>query len=239
MPRPQKIEKSKDFKGSVKKLIKSLKGFHVAILVGLVLAMASSILSLVAPNRLADITDYITAGLKPNVDKLQVVNKEIYGQAISTFTAFYYGRDNLGDEQKALLDAIGTEDPNDDIVAFINLDEATLNSIVYTVIIDDVKITKEDQFKYFEIMKSMNQDMVNEDLLKKFDEMPEIIQNFMIKLSKKLEITINHTKNKKIPSTNNLAELLFRVTFPGKIKRIFRTYKGAQRQIRLNNLIGC
>lgn len=73
-------------------------------------------------------------------------------------------------------------------------------------------------------------------LNKKFDEMPEIIQNFMIKLSKKLEITINHTKNKKIPSTNNLAELLFRVTFPGKIKRIFRTYKGAQRQIRLNNL---
>ncbi|MBQ4031066.1 MAG: ABC transporter ATP-binding protein [Bacilli bacterium] len=179
MPRPQKIEKSKDFKGSVKKLIKSLKGFHVAILVGLVLAMASSILSLVAPNRLADITDYITAGLKPNVDKLQVVNKEIYGQAISTFTAFYYGRDNLGDEQKALLDAIGTEDPNDDIVAFINLDEATLNSIVYTVIIDDVKITKEDQFKYFEIMKSMNQDMVNEDLLKKFDEMPESIYSLV------------------------------------------------------------
>lgn len=73
-------------------------------------------------------------------------------------------------------------------------------------------------------------------LTEKFDEMPEIIQNFMKKLSKKLEITLNHTKNKKIPSTNNLAELLFRVTFPGKIKRIFRTYKGAKRQIRLNNL---
>ena len=43
MPRPQKIEKSKDFKGSVKKLIKSLKGFHVAILVGLILAMAAII----------------------------------------------------------------------------------------------------------------------------------------------------------------------------------------------------
>ena len=70
----------------------------------------------------------------------------------------------------------------------------------------------------------------------KFDEMPEIIQDFMRKLSKKLEITLNYTKNRKIPSTNNLAELLFRVTFPGKIKRIFRTYKGAQRQIRLNNL---
>ena len=179
MPRPQKIEKSKDFKGSVKKLIKSLKGFHVAILVGLILAMASSILSLIAPNRLADITDYITAGLKPDVNKLQVVNKEIYGQAMTTFTAFYYGRDNLGEEQKALLEALNTEDPNDDIVAFINLDEATLNNIVYTVIIDDVKITKEDQFKYFEIMKTMNQDMVNEDLIKKFDELPESIYSLV------------------------------------------------------------
>lgn len=73
-------------------------------------------------------------------------------------------------------------------------------------------------------------------LNEKFDEMPEIIQDFMRKLSKKLEITLNHTQNRKIPSTNNLAELIFRVTFPGKIKRIFRTYKGAKRQIRLNNL---
>ena len=179
MPRPQKIEKSKDFKGSLKKLLRSLEGYRTAIVVGLVLAMLSSILSLIAPNKLADVTDYITAGLKPNVSKLQDVNKEIYGQAISTFTAFYYGRDELGDEQKALFDALATEDTNDDIVAFMNLDEATLNNIVNTVIIDDVKITKEDQFKYFEIMSTMNQDMVNEDLLKKFDELPESIYSLV------------------------------------------------------------
>ena len=55
--------------------------------------------------------------------------------------------------------------------------------------------------------------------------MPEIIQDFMKKLSKKPEITLNHTKNQKIPSTNNITKLFFGVTFPGKIKRIFRTYK--------------
>ena len=56
-------------------------------------------------------------------------------------------------------------------------------------------------------------------LNEKFDEMHDIIQDFMRKLSKKLKITLNHTKNNKIPSTNNLAELLFRVTFPGKNKK--------------------
>ena len=57
-------------------------------------------------------------------------------------------------------------------------------------------------------------------LNEKINEMPEIIQDFMRKLSKKLEITLNHTKNRKIPSTNNLAELLFRVTFPGALSNI-------------------
>ncbi len=47
----------------------------------------------------------------------------------------------------------------------------------------------------------------------------------MKKLSKKLEITLNPIKNKKILSTNNLAELFFRITFLGKIKRIFWIYK--------------
>ena len=55
-------------------------------------------------------------------------------------------------------------------------------------------------FKSKNIKTAMNRfDKLN----KKFDEMPEIIQNFMRKLSKKLEITLNHTKNRKIPSTNN------------------------------------
>ena len=176
MPRPQKIEKSKDFKASVKKLIKSLKGFYVAIIVGLILAMASSILSLIAPNKLSDITDYITAGLRPDVDKLQVVNKEIYGQAINVFMGLYTSNDtDLTQDQKDMWAAIYTEDVTDDMVAFSNLSENTLNNILMTVNVEGVKITKEDQLKYFALIKTMNKDMVNEELLKTFDELPDSI----------------------------------------------------------------
>ena len=176
MPRPQKIEKSKDFKASVKKLIKSLKGFYVAIIVGLILAMASSILSLIAPNKLSDITDYITAGLRPDVDKLQVVNKEIYGQAINVFMGLYTSNDtDLTQDQKDMWAAIYTEDVTDDMVAFSNLSENTLNSILMTVNVEGAKITKEDQLKYFALIKTMNKDMVNEELLKTFDELPDSI----------------------------------------------------------------
>lgn len=70
----------------------------------------------------------------------------------------------------------------------------------------------------------------------KCEKLPKIIQEFLKKLSKKLKRAFEYTQNNKIPKTNNLIELLFRTTFPGRIKRIFRTYEGAKNKIKLNNI---
>ena len=69
MPRPMRgpIEKSKDFKGSMKKLIISLNKWRYTILFCILLAMLSAIISLIVPNRLSDLTDTITAGISPNI----------------------------------------------------------------------------------------------------------------------------------------------------------------------------
>ena len=68
MPRPgRNYEKSKDFKGSMKKLLVSLKPWHIVIALSIVLAMSSAIISLIAPNRLSDLTNYVTEGLQPNI----------------------------------------------------------------------------------------------------------------------------------------------------------------------------
>jgi len=71
MPRPNRgtPEKSKDFMGSMKKLLKNLKPWRVLLTLGLVLAFISAILSLVAPNCLSDLTDTITSGIKPNISE--------------------------------------------------------------------------------------------------------------------------------------------------------------------------
>ena len=179
MPRPQKIEKSKDFKGSVKKLIKSLKGYRIAILVGLLLSMISSILALVAPNKLSDITDYITVGLRPNVEKFEIINKEIFGPAMKNFIIVYGNSDVLEKDQQAMFDALQTESKDDDVVAFASLSKETLDNILVDVTVDDVKITKKDQVAYFNVIKSMNKDMVDEDMLKKLDELPDSIQSLI------------------------------------------------------------
>ena len=73
-------------------------------------------------------------------------------------------------------------------------------------------------------------------LYKKLEELPEEIQKYLKRLSKYLEKAIQHTINKKIPSTNNLIECFYRTTLPGKVKKTFKTYKGLLNRITLNNI---
>ena len=76
MPRPggRNFEKSKDFKGSIKRLLSNLSNFKILLIIALTLAMVSSILSLIAPNKLSDLTDTVTAGIKPNISEKRIKN---------------------------------------------------------------------------------------------------------------------------------------------------------------------
>ena len=70
-------EKPKDFMGSIKKLMKSLSSFKVLIFIALVLAALSSILSLVAPNKLSDLTDEITKGITINTSNMKELEEDL------------------------------------------------------------------------------------------------------------------------------------------------------------------
>lgn len=72
MPRPMSRrgnvpEKSKDFKGSMKRLFFSLNRWKYLLVISVIFAFISAILALIAPNRLSDLTDVITLGIKPNI----------------------------------------------------------------------------------------------------------------------------------------------------------------------------
>ena len=74
MPRPPGLvsEKSKDFKGSMKRLIKSLNKWKYSLIIALVFAFVSAILGLITPNRLSNLTDEISLGLQPNINEKSV-----------------------------------------------------------------------------------------------------------------------------------------------------------------------
>ena len=83
---------------------------------------------------------------------------------------------------------------------------------------------------YKTAMKRFNQ------LKSEMEKLPDVFKNFIKNLEKKIDKALNHTIDREIPKTNNLAELIYRTTFPGKIKKIYRTFEGAKNQIRANDI---
>ena len=62
-----KIEKSKDFKGTLIKTFNNLGKWKYVLIFALGMATLSAILALVAPNKLSNLTDEITLGITPNI----------------------------------------------------------------------------------------------------------------------------------------------------------------------------
>ena len=64
----QVSERAKDFKGSLKKLLHYNKNFIILIVIALSLSMISTILAIIGPDKLKEITNVITAGIATSID---------------------------------------------------------------------------------------------------------------------------------------------------------------------------
>ncbi len=84
MPKPNRsVEKAKDFKGAIKRLLKELSGFKKLVILALILATLGAILTIVTPNILSDLTDEISAGLVLDKDNFEKLSKEVTGSLTS------------------------------------------------------------------------------------------------------------------------------------------------------------
>ena len=71
------FDKAKDFKGSIKRLIIELGNYKLLIVISIFLAFLGSVLSIISPNRLSDMTDEISKGLIVNTKNVKKLSKEI------------------------------------------------------------------------------------------------------------------------------------------------------------------
>lgn len=158
------FEKSKDFKGTILRLFKSLNKWRAVLIVAMVLAFSSAILSTIAPNKLSSLTDVITDGIKPNTEKLKNVSQTIYSNAIKNFvlknTKYYVDQTNAVDD----FNLLSLEDKK---------------NYLEDVEIDGNIVSVDDQVKFFEIISELNEDMVTQDMLSKLDELPDTIYNIV------------------------------------------------------------
>lgn len=80
----------KNFKYAITRLIKELKKYKVLIIISLLLASLSAVLSIIAPNKLSDLTDEISKGLiNPKMNLEKIKNIGIYLIALYSCSALF------------------------------------------------------------------------------------------------------------------------------------------------------
>ena len=161
MPRVQTIEKTKDFKGSLLRLFQNLERWKYFLIVAIVFAMSAAILSTIAPNKLADVTDVITGGIRPRVENIEKISEEIMKH--STITGFI-GPDM---DQKSAMRYFFALDRDKQLQYFSDFNY------------EGVLITREDQLDFLTIMSEIDPNKVQDDSLEKFDQLPQSIKSFI------------------------------------------------------------
>lgn len=76
-------EKAKDTVGTWKKLLKYCRKYFAAFLVAVICAGAGTVLTLIGPDKLSDMTDCITDGIKPDTDTFEEISETV-GENVSS-----------------------------------------------------------------------------------------------------------------------------------------------------------
>lgn len=90
-------EKSKDFKGTWMKIIRYCKRYMAVIVVALICAVAGTILTILGPDKLSDLTKVITEGIATGIDMERVKSIGL------TLVAFYVGSAILSFGQQFIM----------------------------------------------------------------------------------------------------------------------------------------
>ena len=186
-PGPRTNEKSKDFFGSMKRLLKNLNPWKYIVIFALILAMVSAILSLIAPNKLSDFTDIITDGLKPNTTKLEEITTSIMNNfdtdKLQNKTFHVLADSSISQEDSSnimnLLNELKTVTSQEEAQKlFLSLPDSTLLLLIDDIKVDNQVISKEDELACIKVLLTTDTKDTN-SMLKKFDELPTSVYNLV------------------------------------------------------------
>lgn len=205
MPRPnhgpaggQNYEKAKDFKGAIKRLFSELNTYKTLIVIAFTLAILGSVLSILAPNRLSDLTDEISAGLVINQNNMEILTKK--------------ATENLSEDKlKELLPEILKP----------NFSEENIQNIM-----QDENISNQDKQKLGEILSNIEKN--SEESFKTLAELPDSIlekiftettyEGKTITSKDKITLLKMDKENKNLNLSQTLQEILFKEVTIDKIK---------------------
>lgn len=123
-------EKAKDLVGTWKKLFAFCRKYIAPIIISLICAVLGTILTLMGPDKLSDMTDIITEGIKPDTEMLTQISEGI--------------ADNVSENMESVMNSISAN-----ISDSVKLQENALK------VISDTDISDEDKMAFQQIMADM------------------------------------------------------------------------------------
>jgi ATP-binding cassette subfamily B protein len=177
-------EKANDFKGSILRLFQELSGFKVLITIALLLAILGSILSILAPNKLSELTDEISDGLVIKSDNLEKISNnvssslskdnlkkimpEILSMDISSdnISKIMASSDIKAEDKEEFMELMNKmqEGDNSSFTDFASLSDDILKMILPTTTYKDVSISTEDKIDLLRDINNMSKDNMNINL---------------------------------------------------------------------------
>jgi len=191
-------EKSKDFMGSMKRLLNNLKPWKVLLYLSLILAASSAILSLISPDKLSDLTDTISNGIKPKTEKLEILFKNIQDsfneENLSITIPNIMSSSNISNEDKQKFNEIITnmnniKEQNELNNLILSIPTSIMSELLKDIEIDGIHISIEEQVKTISLMSNITK----ENSLDLMNELPKSVYNLIkptIDMSKVIKITI-------------------------------------------------
>lgn len=190
--------KPKDLVGTWKKLLGYCRRYLAVFMIAILCAATGTVLTLIGPDKLSDMTDTITAGITPNTEALTELTEAVSENAsanmqeVSTAIAANLQSStpkaitvngseiSLADQRQTLSLLSGLDDPDAATMqkTMAKLPEAVTNALYSDVTIDGQTISAADQRAAMEIMSGIDPEE-SEDALEAMDKLPDSVYSLI------------------------------------------------------------
>lgn len=190
--------KPKDLVGTWKKLLGYCRRYLAVFMIAILCAAAGTVLTLIGPDKLSEMTDTITAGITPNTEALTELTEAVSENAsanmqeISTAIAANLQSStpkaitvngseiSLADQRQTLSLLSGLDDPDAATMqeTMAQLPDAVTAALYSDVTIDGQTISAADQRAAMEIMSGIDPEE-SEDALEAMDNLPDSVYSLI------------------------------------------------------------
>lgn len=198
------FEKPKNLSLTLKKLFKYLKPFIPVLMIALFLAALSSVLSIIGPNKLSDLTDELSKSLvvdKENLasitsditstlneKKFKDISLDVMNVKLDNKTIIMINNsDDISDEDKLIFNTflknVSSYSREELLKEVVKLPNGITNVMLPSSMIDNVLVSSSDKISFINIVSNTNL-TDQKSMIKELSKMPSSIQKILLPDSK-------------------------------------------------------